>query len=169
VLANKESASTRSAISVPQECGLIRTEFSVGTGDGYESFAIILEAYYGNAAKTQQRAAVLLALSKDANARCGAVEVLAMAGNAVRAQVLVDDLAKRFPEDTVMRFSCLPQLKARIALSSNDPVKAIELLQVSAPYELGGMSVLGPTNIRGEAYLAAHPRHRSRSRVPENP
>jgi hypothetical protein len=31
VLANKESASTRSAISVPQECGLIRTEFSVGT------------------------------------------------------------------------------------------------------------------------------------------
>jgi hypothetical protein len=32
VLANKESASTRSAISVPQECGLIRTEFSVGFG-----------------------------------------------------------------------------------------------------------------------------------------
>src|SRR5215469_10291691 len=32
VLANKKSASTRSAISVPQGCGLIRTEFSVGTG-----------------------------------------------------------------------------------------------------------------------------------------
>ena len=31
VLANKESASTRSAISVPQGWGLIRTEFSVGT------------------------------------------------------------------------------------------------------------------------------------------
>jgi hypothetical protein len=31
VLANKESASTRSAISVPQGCWLIRTEFSVGT------------------------------------------------------------------------------------------------------------------------------------------
>jgi len=30
VLANKDSASTRSAISVPQGCGLIRTEFSVG-------------------------------------------------------------------------------------------------------------------------------------------
>ena len=34
VLANKESASTRSAISVPQGCGLIRTEFSVGTATG---------------------------------------------------------------------------------------------------------------------------------------
>jgi hypothetical protein len=34
VLANKESASTRSAISVPQGCWLIRTEFSVGTGRG---------------------------------------------------------------------------------------------------------------------------------------
>jgi hypothetical protein len=32
VLANRESASTRSAISVPQECGLMRTEFSVGRG-----------------------------------------------------------------------------------------------------------------------------------------
>ena len=30
VLANKESASTRSAISVPQGCGVIGTEFSVG-------------------------------------------------------------------------------------------------------------------------------------------
>jgi eukaryotic-like serine/threonine-protein kinase len=55
-----------------------------------------------------------------------------------------------------MRFSCLPQLKARIALSRNDPVKAIELLQVSAPYELGGIGSLNPTNIRGEAHLAAH-------------
>jgi hypothetical protein len=32
VLANKESASTRSAISVPKRCWLLRTEFSVGTG-----------------------------------------------------------------------------------------------------------------------------------------
>jgi hypothetical protein len=32
VLANKESASTRSAISVPQGCWLIGTEFSAGTG-----------------------------------------------------------------------------------------------------------------------------------------
>ena len=119
----------------------------------YESIAVSIEAYYGNAAD-QQRAEALLALSKDANARCGAVNVLAMAGNAVRAQVLVDDLAKRFPEDTGMRFSCLPQLKARIALSRNDPVKAIELLQVSAPYELG--MGLGSADTRGEAYLAAH-------------
>jgi hypothetical protein len=34
VLANKESASTRSAISVPQLCWLIGTEFSVGTATG---------------------------------------------------------------------------------------------------------------------------------------
>ena len=39
VLANKESASTRSAISVPQECGLIRTEFSVGTRCKLRAFA----------------------------------------------------------------------------------------------------------------------------------
>ncbi len=32
----------------------------------------------------------------------------------------------------------------------------IELLQASAPYELGSMGALYPTNIRGETYLAAH-------------
>jgi hypothetical protein len=34
VLVNKESASTRSAISVPQGCWLIRTEFLVGKATG---------------------------------------------------------------------------------------------------------------------------------------
>jgi len=41
-LANKESASTRSAISVPQGCWLIGTEFSVGTGRGYKNLGYLL-------------------------------------------------------------------------------------------------------------------------------
>src|SRR6516164_6086391 len=42
VLANKESASTRSAISVPQGWGLIRTEFSGGTGGEHLALFLFL-------------------------------------------------------------------------------------------------------------------------------
>ena len=44
---------------------------------------------------------------------------------------------RRFPEDTSVRFSYLPTLRARLALNCDDPAKAIELLQVAVPYELG--------------------------------
>jgi eukaryotic-like serine/threonine-protein kinase len=62
---------------------------------------------------------------------------LAFAGDAVRAQMLADDLGKRFPEDTLVQFNYLPILHAHLALSRNDSSKAIEALQAAAPYELG--------------------------------
>ena len=44
------------------------------------------------------------------------------------AQTLADDLEKRFPEDTSVRFSYLPALRALLALNRGEPSKAIELL-----------------------------------------
>jgi hypothetical protein len=89
-------------------------------------------------------AAALLALSKDAYARCNAVEVLAMAGNAVRAQVLVDDLAKRFPEDTWMRFSCLPQCHLsggkHTCIEKDIAIVALEKIVTVLPQDTFGIS-----------------------------
>ncbi len=59
----------------------------------------------------------------------------------------------------MVRFSDLPVVRAGIALNRGDPVKAIELLQVAVPYELGARLDLGalyPIYVRGEAHLAAH-------------
>jgi hypothetical protein len=54
----------------------------------------------------------------------------------------------------------LPVLRARLALGQGDAAKAIELLQVTAPYELGAsrflFGALYPVYFRGEAHLAAH-------------
>jgi hypothetical protein len=61
---------------------------------------------------------------------------LAFAGNTVRAEAVADDLAKRFPDDTLVRFNYLPTLRALVALNRNDPAKAIEALQAAAPYDL---------------------------------
>jgi tetratricopeptide (TPR) repeat protein len=75
---------------------------------------------------------------------------------------LADDLEKRFPEDTSVRFNYLPVLRAQIALSRRDGAKAIEVLQSGVPRESGlpRSSVDGlfgamyPAYLRGEAYLA---------------
>jgi predicted Zn-dependent protease len=90
----------------------------------------------------------------------GAAFALALTGDSGHAQALVNDLEKRFPEDTSVRFSYLPALGALLALKRGEPSKAIELLQIAVPYELGAprsaFGALYPIYVRGEAYLAAH-------------
>ena len=125
----------------------------------WEAGASLREAFFENAPQARQRAIAALDHSHNREVEFGTALALAMSGDAGRAQQLADDLERRFPEDTVLRFSDLPVVRARIALNQGDPVKAIELLQVAVPYELGARLDLGPLYpiyVRAEAHLAAH-------------
>jgi hypothetical protein len=104
-----------------------------------------------------------LALSNGRDAQYVAALALALNKDEGGARVLLEDLEKRFPEDTIVRFNYLPTLRAQLALiDSKGAAKAIEALTVASPYELGipGSSTfwtnLYPVYVRGEAYLAAH-------------
>jgi eukaryotic-like serine/threonine-protein kinase len=85
-----------------------------------------------------------------------------VAGDASRSQRLADDLERRFPENTSVRFNYLPVLRARLALARRDPARALELLRSVSHYELGfprsaavgSFGALYPVYVRGEAYLA---------------
>jgi len=89
---------------------------------------------------------------------------LTLAGNRVDAKNLMQDLARRFPEDTLVQRRYLPTLLAMLALEQGEAAKAIDLLETASPYELGipGNSFLGtlgnlyPIYVRGQAYLALH-------------
>ncbi|MGB2639961.1 MAG: protein kinase [Candidatus Acidiferrum sp.] len=129
---------------------------------GCEAAAALWEALYGNAAEARQRAADTLAASNGRDAQYVAALALALIGDSARARALADDLDKRFPEDTVMRFNYLPTLRAQLALNLPDnAAKAVEALAVASPYEIGvpGSSTfwtnLYPVYIRGEAFLAS--------------
>jgi hypothetical protein len=130
------------------------------TAAGYEDEAALREALFGNAAEARQRAVAALALSAGRDVQYGAALALALAGDATRAQALVDDLGKRFSDDTIVHFNYLPTIHARLALSHNDSSKATEVLQAAAPYELGipgagsFTTALYPVYVRAEAYLA---------------
>jgi len=69
---------------------------------------------------------------------------------------LTEDLARRFPQDTVVQFIYMPILHAQLALKRKDSAKAIEALQAATPYELGSAGGLYPVYVRGQAYLTGH-------------
>ena len=117
------------------------------------------EALFGNAVEARKQAAAALTLSTGRDVQGRAALALALVGDAGRAQMLADDLGKRYPEDTIVQYHYLPMLHAQLALTRNDASKAIDVLQAAGPYELGDMQGNNPLYsiyVRGEAYLAGH-------------
>jgi hypothetical protein len=130
----------------------------------YQNGAALWEAFFGNALAARLNAGAALDLAKSREVEYGAAFALALAGDSSEPQTLASDLEKRFPEDTCVRFSYLPALRALLALKRGEPLKAIEQLQIAAPYELGApqssffgsYGAMYPVYVRGEAYLAAN-------------
>jgi eukaryotic-like serine/threonine-protein kinase len=129
---------------------------------GYEAESALREALFGNSAKARQRAIAALRISTGRDVQYGAALALAIAGDSARVQALADDLSKRFPEATLVKFNYLPTIHAQLALNRKDALRAIATLQDARPYELGspGYSAftpaLYPVYVRGEAYLTGH-------------
>jgi serine/threonine protein kinase/tetratricopeptide (TPR) repeat protein len=117
----------------------------------------VQEAAFGNAVQSRQTAAKALKLvptSRDVEEV--AALALAAAGDTARAESLAQDLAKRFPLDTVMQSLWLPTTKAQLALDARNPALALSALQAAYPIELSDDDAcLYHVYVRGEAYLAA--------------
>ena len=129
----------------------------------YEAGRAVWEAFFGSAPAARRSATSALELSKGRDVEYGAAFALALAGDFSRSQALASDLEKRFPEDTSVRFNYLPALRGLFALNRHEPQKAVELLQVAAPYDFAVPAAdfnaffggLYPVYVRGEAYLAS--------------
>ena len=137
-----------------QAADLARQVSERETEASYESEAALWEALFGDASAARQATTAALGLSKSRDVEYAVAFAEALSGDSSGAQRLTDDISQRFPEDTIVEFTYKPTLSALLALSHNQPSKAVELLQVAVPYELGTGS-LYPAYLRGEAYLAA--------------
>jgi serine/threonine protein kinase/Flp pilus assembly protein TadD len=127
------------------------------TAADYEAEAAVREALVGNMSLAKQQAQAALALSTGRDVEAVSAIALGLAGDAAQATRLAADLAKRFPEDTIVQFEYLPMIHAAAALQSGSANKALEALFPAAPYELGSIGFnLYPIYLRGEAYLAVH-------------
>jgi tetratricopeptide (TPR) repeat protein/predicted Ser/Thr protein kinase len=78
---------------------------------------------------------------------------LAMCGDAAQAEKLASETSKLFANGTIWNAVQLPEIRAAIALSRDQPAKSVELLVSAAPYE---RAYLEAVYLRGLAYLRQH-------------
>lgn len=129
----------------------------------FEAGPAVREAMFGFAPESERLAKEVLMLSSNRDAEYGVALALAFGGNSSGAQTLANDLEKRFPEDTAVKFSYLPTLRALLLLHA-DPAGAVQQLQSASSYELGtppssAVALFGnlyPVYVRGLAFLSKH-------------
>jgi tetratricopeptide (TPR) repeat protein len=141
---------------------MARREGERETAATYQAAQSVWEAFYGNSAEARRSANAALAGSHGRDVEYAAAFALAMSGDSSPSQVLADDLEKRFPEDTMVRFTYVPVLRATSTLNRGRPADSIERLQVALPYELAANGLdfnlylggLHSAYLRGEAFAA---------------
>jgi serine/threonine protein kinase/tetratricopeptide (TPR) repeat protein len=135
------------------------------TASGYEAIAAIREALFGNPTEARQRSTAALALSTARDVEYGIALTSALVGankdSQTQIEKLVDNLAHGFAEDTVVQFDYLPTIKALVEINLGNPAKAVEILEVARPYELGSPSNISmslslyPVYVRGLGLLSS--------------
>jgi tetratricopeptide (TPR) repeat protein len=140
------------AIDLSERSGL--KEFAAGL----VVFGAQLEAEMGNPVPARPAVAKALAMAQDRDTRWGAALLLARIGDSSAAEKMFTNLAKEFPNDTMLKSVWIPIAHSIVEMRSDNPAKAIEVLESARPYELGA----GPNScsywanyVRGEVYLRA--------------
>ncbi len=130
------------------------------TAAEYQGHNSLREALVGEAAWAKEDAQSALAEVKGKHGEGFSAIAYALAGDPANANRLIDDLTKRFPQDTVVQSQYLPMARAALALNRGDGTAAVDSLSPASAYELGHTNddftfALYPIYLRGEAYLAA--------------
>ena len=130
------------------------------TAAEYQSHNSLREALVGKAEWAKQDAQSALSEIKGKHGEGFSAIAFALAGDVADANRGIDDLAKRFPQDTIVQTQYLPMARALVALNSGNAQAAVDTLSAATPYELGHTNddftfALYPVYFRGQAYLAA--------------
>jgi serine/threonine protein kinase/predicted Zn-dependent protease len=128
----------------------------------YLAAAAVRESFLGDAAEASRLSNEALRLSTNRDVEYGAAFALVKSGFPAEAEPHIANLESAFPEDTYVKFTYLPVLRALIAVHRRQPAVALALLEPAMPYELGipgswsgFYGCLYPAYVRGEAYRAA--------------
>jgi len=129
----------------------------------YQAARAVWEAISGNTTDAKRNATAALVLSRGRDVEYAAGIGLSLAGRSSTAQELTDDIEKRFPEDTFVKFTYVPVLRALAALKRGNVSDSIEQLQIALRYELASdglnfnhyyLGGLHSAYVRGEALIA---------------
>jgi tetratricopeptide (TPR) repeat protein/class 3 adenylate cyclase len=130
------------------------------TAAEYQGHNSLREALVGKVDWAKEDAQSAVAEIKGKHGEGFSAIAFALAGDVANANQSIDDLTKRFPQDTVVQTQYLPMARAALTLNRGDAAAAVQALSAASPYELGHNNddftfALYPVYVRGEAYLAA--------------
>jgi eukaryotic-like serine/threonine-protein kinase len=114
------------------------------------------EAEFGNTALARKTVDSALAMAPGRDVRVLAALTLARIGNLSQARRMTDKLNYDFPLSSLIQGYWLPTIRGAIEVSDGHGAKAVELLQLAIPYELGSPAPLGslyPAYVRGQANM----------------
>jgi len=130
----------------------------------FEGASAMREALYGYADESSRHASAAGQLVEGRDTDFPRAFALALSRNSSAALSIVIRLEKDYPEDTCVRFTYSPALRALLAINQGSPAKAIDLLTVSKAYKFASRGVslyafygaMYPTYVRGLAYQQLH-------------
>jgi eukaryotic-like serine/threonine-protein kinase len=120
---------------------------------GIRGWEAITEAQFGDVKQARKDAAEAIGMSHGRAVLSLGALGLALSGASRESQTIVDEAARRFPQDTVTNSVWLPMARAAIAINNGRPSDAIQLLHAALPYEFGELNSFLPTYLRGQAHL----------------
>jgi len=130
----------------------------LGPAAVWQANAGLREAELGNATDARQDAMAALTQTSAYDVQAIAALALARAGDLAHAQQLADKLNRDVPLNTMAQSYWLPSIRAAVELNRKQPDKAIALLQMTSPLDLGQappfeLGPMYPVYLRGEALL----------------
>ena len=128
-----------------------------GRAAEWEAHAALREAEFQNASQAKQQVDAALRITSATDVQALVALALARAGEVSRARAIAQYLSQQFPNDIWLSSYWLPSIRAAIEIERKNPARAIQALEISKPYELGGdpitLDTLYPVYLRGQAYL----------------
>jgi serine/threonine protein kinase/Flp pilus assembly protein TadD len=113
--------------------------------------AALRDAYFGDCSKVKEQTAKALEVRGQLPAALAA-NALAICGESSESQAVLNELAKRFPSDTLLNRVRMPLIQAQLELERGNSSRALELLETTRTYE--GYLLFPVAYLRGQAYLS---------------
>jgi tetratricopeptide (TPR) repeat protein len=117
----------------------------------YAAEQALRSAVLGDSRLAKASAAQGQALNRGRVPLARAALALALCGETSQAKLLIDDLTKRYPEDTLVNSVWVPAIRAEIELQRGDAMQAIKQLEITSRYE--AVAEFWPQYLRGQAHL----------------
>jgi serine/threonine protein kinase/Flp pilus assembly protein TadD len=142
----KASGFSTSAFEMAQRRDLKEVAAQIAAG------AAARDAQFRYCGTVKEQTAKALQLSHDRITLSLSANALAICGDLNQTKTLVDELARRFPTDSLINQVRIPLIEAHVEMQRGNAAQAIQLLEKTRLY---GRNILFPiAYLRGQAYLA---------------